>query len=245
VSFARAFLVVIAIEALSCTQRAPSPSVTSTVTSSSPSNANGGADRLAACEPTTYPSSEDDANRDPAPSGERCPDGLVLVKGSKLAMAEHPSPHPGLAMPARRVTVGAFCVEPAPVTIGSFNGCGPCVASHGFVPGASDKPMTHAQPEEMAAYCRSVGRHLPSEVELELAVRGAEGKGGPVALPSGASELTSTEICSCTNGEGCARGLVIKGGADASSPMPRSMHPNGSKTPLRGVGFRCVASPAP
>lgn len=70
-----------------------------------------------------------------------------------------------MALVAGHAPTPSFCVDRTAVTIGAFNTCGPCVASHGFVPGPPEATMTHAPPDEMAAYCRSRNVRLPSDDE--------------------------------------------------------------------------------
>lgn len=104
--------------------------------------------------------------------------GVVALAVAILAPAACTRPAPGAASAAvagdacpegtvRAAGEPPVCVDAAPVTVEQFDRCGPCVASHGFVPGAGDRPMTGATAEERAAYCRSVGKRLATEREAQ------------------------------------------------------------------------------
>ena len=84
--------------------------------------------------------------------------------------------------PAQKVSLSAFAIERTEVTVAAYRRC---VQAHGCAArpelDAQDGalPMTQVSFDEAAAYCRFVGRRLPTEKEWEKAARGSDGRRYP------------------------------------------------------------------
>jgi formylglycine-generating enzyme required for sulfatase activity len=192
-----------------------------------------------------------------APAG--CPKGMVLVPGATYRMgsaadAETPSdetpPHP--------VTVKAFCLDVTEVRVKDYSACADCekplftVELEGLTPNGRsfesqfcnrgdtpDHPMNCVDWHQASAYCKALGRRLPTESEWELAARGEEARPYPWGkLPPSVERLNACgKECSLMLTE--KREAVGKGpwpamyGADDSAPRtsPVGRYPAGA-TPL-------------
>jgi formylglycine-generating enzyme required for sulfatase activity len=142
-----------------------------------------------ACVPLDLPIAPPDPMK---PAGApQCPAGTVLVAGATFNMGS--SDPADDEKPAHPVTVGAFCMDRAEVTVDAY---AKCVASGKCVEAGSDPacngssrpnhPVNCVSAKQALEYCASVGKRLPSEEEWELAARGAAGRKYPWgdAIPS-------------------------------------------------------------
>ena len=106
---------------------------------------------------------------------------------------------PGVAAekPAHVVTVASFAIDATEVTVAAYKACvdaAACSATdlvserHGRLnqeyctwgrPGLEQHPITCVDWDEAVAYCRWLGKELPTEEQWEYAARGAEGRNFP------------------------------------------------------------------
>lgn len=83
--------------------------------------------------------------------------------------------------PAHRVTLSAFFLDRDEVTVARYAGCvvaGQCVSPR-RPPVSLGDPVNFVSWNDAAAYCRFVGKRLPSEAEWERAARGTDGRTYP------------------------------------------------------------------
>jgi formylglycine-generating enzyme required for sulfatase activity len=87
--------------------------------------------------------------------------------------------------PRRRVYVDSFAIDVTEVTVGAFRryaettGLVPSVWSEDNLPRQGDRPMVGILWQEADAYCRWLGKRLPTEAEWEKAARGRDGRSYP------------------------------------------------------------------
>jgi formylglycine-generating enzyme required for sulfatase activity len=83
--------------------------------------------------------------------------------------------------PAHKVTLAAFDLDRDEVTVGDYGACvaaGACEKPRGAVGDKSD-PIAWVRWSDAEAYCRFVGKRLPTEAEWERAARGDDGRRYP------------------------------------------------------------------
>ena len=115
------------------------------------------------------------------------PDGMVFVPAEDLVepvigflqesglLDAHLSAEPD-ERPLRRVFVPAFSIDRFEVTNRQFQKFKP---DHPFDESDADLPVTYVFREEAMAYCRFVGKRLPTNAEWEKAARGTDGRTYP------------------------------------------------------------------
>lgn len=135
-----------------------------------------------------------------APVGDTCPAGTVAIPAGSFTMGS-PDGNDD-ERPPHEAKVGAFCLDTREVTVADYRAC--LAAGRCFTPRASrlaglgaweapveettcnfavrgreGHPMNCVPSSFAAEYCDWSGKRLPSEVEWELAARGAEGRRYP------------------------------------------------------------------
>ncbi len=107
------------------------------------------------------------------PEGVTVPEGMVYIPegGFVMGHADHPKTEGG-----KKVVTDAFFIDRFEVSRGDFQTFKPEAA-------VSEKkaafPVAHVTYAEARAYCESLGKRLPQEVEWEKAARGVDGRKWP------------------------------------------------------------------
>jgi formylglycine-generating enzyme required for sulfatase activity len=180
-----------------------------------------------------------------------------------------------------RADVHGFFIDKEKVTNGAFKKCyddRACVVSAGSLDflksNLADGPVTGMSQSEARAYCKSVGKRLPTAAEWELAARGSEGRTYPwgneepadcvapsckpvrVQTPEGLVgmagmlwEMSDADVCfvKAARPELCTqKAPVIHGGAWNTSATSFKVLEvhNASGVPYSTVSFRCVKDAA-
>jgi len=93
-----------------------------------------------------------------------CPDGMKPIPSGNFMMGFRDS----------ETNTGSFCMDIYEVTVADYQSFKPDFVPHELSEPA-DHPVTFITQIEAAAYCKSLGKRLPSEEEWEKACRGPKG----------------------------------------------------------------------
>ncbi len=176
--------------------------------------------------PTSTPRSEAPA---PAPRPTvRISEGMVFIPGGEFTMGQE-NPHVGEPneRPPHRVQLAPFWIDRTEVTARAMTACiarGEClgVVTRGAGctldrPDAADFPANCVSWQAADAYCRAVGKRLPSEAEWEFAAGG----GLHIRYPWGNAAIRcdlATTLVSNRSGVSCS----------STGPRPVGSHPHGA-----------------
>ncbi len=100
----------------------------------------------------------------------RCPENMEYIPGGRIEIGND-SGKPR-ERPVHLVTIKGFCLDPYIVTVGDYTKEFPEYTKKNS--SEYDFPATLLTHSQAAAYCRKLGRRLPTEVEWEAACRGPD-----------------------------------------------------------------------
>jgi hypothetical protein len=174
---------------------------------------------------------------------------MVFATGSGMRTESPPLGKMPRAICGERTTAGdAACIYRTEVTVGEYESCvaaGACEATepgplcNAQGEGLADLPMNCVSYAQAAAYCRFVGKRLPTDGEWEAAASA----GDFVDLAGNVAEWTSTPGDTCKADDASCRTRIVRGSSwfDAdpeASRFARKNRAEDASTPT--VGFRCV-----
>ena len=149
------------------------------------------------------------------------PEGMVLVPPGTFTMGSPPGVGEAHEHPAHRVELSAYAIDRDETTVGHFQGwCIRATDACGwrFEHSSSmmaDHPVTGVTWDEARAYCRSLGKELPTEAQWEKAARWDSESGGVSSYPWG----DGGPACSQANYHECGRNRTVPI-ASLSGPSP-------------------------
>ncbi len=154
-------------------------------------------------------------------------DGMLRLPGGRFVMGSASPRAPINERPAHPVSIAPFWIDRTEVTVGAYRACvqgGTCVrparssATCTFDSGEDELPVSCVHWRDADAYCRFVGKRLPSEREWEYAARGMYA----IAFPwggGGSSCSAAVTLINDQSGKSCAF-HPAKVGAHASGASP-------------------------
>lgn len=132
--------------------------------------------------------------------------------------------------PIRERNVAPFELDMLEVTVAEFeacvgaNQCAPAVRAEGDCnagkPERRDHPINCVDHQQAAAYCRYMGKRLPSEIEWEIAARGTAGRTYPWGEDPPTTQL-------CWNGDGSELGKGQQRTTCVVGTHPKGSTPDG------------------
>lgn len=160
---------------------------------------------------------------------ERVPskDGMLRIPGGRFTLGSSDRTAPANERPARTAVVAPFWIDRTEVTVGAYRACverGACprpVRSSTLCTydmGDPQLPVSCVPWSSAQAYCVSVGKRLPREVEWELAARGR----GAIRYPWGGS------ASSCAAAVTLIHGNSQRSCAKNNRPSRVGTHPAGA-----------------
>ena len=199
-------------------------------------------------------------------TGGGIPEGMIYVAGGTFPMGSPPGVGEAHERPRHPVRLSAFAIDRDEVSVGAFvrwcNGateqCGWSFSHSSSM--MADHPVTGVTWFEARAFCRSLGKDLPTEAQWEMAARYDPAADAVRAYPWGDQPPTCAEanFLGCTNLKtrplGFSTGLSPVGARDMSGnarewvrdrygayPVGRRDDPTG---PPRGPSACCAAAPS-
>lgn len=140
-----------------------------------------------------------------------CPDGMILLQGGRFSRGSNHVPE-GSALderPIQEIAVATFCMDRTEVTMEAYAACvtegvctparekdPPYVWSEQFTwgkPSRGKHPINGVAFAQARAYCKHMGKRLPTENEWEFAARGIKSR----LYPWGDAPLSSKLLNAC------------------------------------------------
>ena len=140
-----------------------------------------------------------------------CPSGMQWIAGGSFLMGSEQGD--GDEKPVHRVELDGFCLDETPVTVGEYARCSGCTKPNtgkdcnwGIL-GRGNHPVNCVDWNQATAYCRLVGKQLPTEAQWEYAARGGARQ---LEYPWGSEQPQGRACWSRTEGT-CAVGTYPSG----------------------------------
>ncbi len=193
----------------------------------------------------------------PTASAQSVPDGMVHVPAGSFIMGSNGAEAEADERPERMVHVDSFYIDRYEVTNAAYAELFP---DHQFPPARAQYPVTNVTKAQAEAYCRAVGKRLPTRAEWEKAARGTDGRVYPWGneFDAGKANISPYGVHDmCGNAwewvadeyrsggllhRGVARG-ILKGGAHGYGAFHGRSSYNGFeglKNTCNDTGFRCA-----